>query len=208
MESLDRLLDEYQMYGERREMWRKILKEHYHYEPRAVSRKLKEGEKISLGKTEMVVLHTPGHTPGHSCFEFPNEKVIYLADIDLTKFGPYYGDRGSDIDQTIQSVKRVAGIKDRTFIVSHEHAIYHGAIAKEAERYLAVIEQRENQLCELLRKPKTIEEIVAERIIYKKPREPKDFYEFGEQQMISKHLERLLRTERVIIENDHYQLKQ
>ncbi len=204
LESLDRLLDEYRMQGERREIWRKILIEQYHYQARPVSRRLKEGDRISLGKMNIVVLHTPGHTPGHCCFHFPDQGLIYLADIDLSRFGPWYGDRGSDIDQTIKSVKRMAGLIDQTWIASHEQAVFEGNIEKEAQQYLSVIKQREDQLCALLKEPKTIEEIVAARIIYKKPREPKDFYEFGEWSMITKHLERLLKSGQIVRESGKY----
>ena len=157
-----------------------------------------------FGGLTAVVLHTPGHTPGHCCFHFPDQGLIYLADIDLSRFGPWYGDRGSDIDQTIKSVKRMAGLIDQTWIASHEQAVFEGNIEKEAQQYLSVIKQREDQLCALLKEPKTIEEIVAARIIYKKPREPKDFYEFGEWSMITKHLERLLKSGQIVRESGKY----
>ncbi len=197
MESLDRLLDEYRMEGERRETWRKILTGQYHYQPRKVSRLLREGDRISLGKLEMKVMHTPGHTPGHSCFQFPAQDLIYLADIDLTRFGPWYGDRGSDLDQIISSAKRIAGINHQTYVASHEQALYRGSIEKEVEKYLAVIEDREEKLRDLLETPRTIEEIVAARIIYRKPREPRDFYEFGEWAMLTKHLERMVKRGKI-----------
>jgi len=206
MESLDRLLDEYRMEGERREVWRKILIEQYHYQARPVSRRLKEGDRISLGKMELIALHTPGHTPGHSCFYFPDQDLVYLSDIDLTRFGPWYGDRGSDIDQTIQSVKRVSRLNCRTFVVSHEQALYFGNIQKPAEQYLRVIDERDDQLRALLTEPRTLEEIVAARIIYKKPREPKDFYEFGEWSMITKHLERMIKSGQIVRVAEKYRL--
>jgi len=206
LESLDRLLYEYRMEGERRERWKKILLEHFHYQPRRVSRLLKEGQKINLGKINLQVLHTPGHTPGHSCFLLSEQELIYLADIDLTGFGPYYGDRGSDIDLMIQSIKRVSELPCKTFIVSHEKPIYYNSIEKEALNYLSVIYEREEMIKSLLKKPKTIEEILSARIIYKKPREPKDFYEFSEWSMITKHLERMIRKGQVMLLEDKYLL--
>jgi len=51
-----------------------------------------------------------------------------------------------------------------------------------------------------------LDEIVNQWIIYRKPREPKDFFEFGERGMIKKHLDRLTKNGIVSIENDRYYL--
>jgi len=206
LESLERLLDEYQQTGEGRKQWRKILLDHFHYQPRRVSCLLKEGGQIFLGKTEIQVIHTPGHTPGHSCFYFPEPDLIYLSDIDLSKFGPWYGDRGSDIDAFIQSIKRISEFPAKTFVASHEQAIYQDSIKKESEQYLQVIEDRETKLRALLKEPRTIQEIIDARIIYKKPREPKSFYDFGEWAMMTKHLQRMMKRGEVIEDSGKYYL--
>lgn len=40
------------------------------YEPVKVDQRLKEGDKVSLGGTELAVLHHPGHTKGSTSFTF------------------------------------------------------------------------------------------------------------------------------------------
>ena len=40
------------------------------YEPVKVDQRLKEGDKISLGGTELTVIHHPGHTKGSTSFTF------------------------------------------------------------------------------------------------------------------------------------------
>jgi len=207
LKDLERLLDEYRMEGEWREGWKKILSEQFHFPSRATSRLLQEGDEINLGKIKIRVLHTPGHTPGHLCFLFEEQRLIYLADLDLTRFGPWYGDRGSDIDQLIESMKRMAEFKGYKFVVSHETPVYQGDISSEAEKYLAVIDQREEKLKEFLKKPRTIEEIINARIIYKKPRQPKIFYDFGEWAMMTKHLERLMKKGEVVKDGEKYLLR-
>lgn len=204
LENLDALLDAYRLQGPWREDWRKMMLENFHYHERKKSRLLKEGDSISFGKIEMKVLHTPGHTQGHSCFHFPGQGVFFLADIDLTKFGPWYGDRGSDIDDFIISIKRVAQIECPTYLASHEGPFFHGEIRKEAEAYLAVIDERDRKLLELLKQPRTIEEVVDARIIYRKPREPKSFFDFGEWALMTKHLERMIKNGKVVQAGDRY----
>ena len=67
-----------------------------------------------------------------------------------------------------------------------------------------VIGVREAKLLDLLRKPRTLEEIVNAWIIYGKPREPKAFYEFGERAHMEKHLNRLMSHGVVAIEDEKY----
>lgn len=38
------------------------------------------GDRISFGKIEGEVIHTPGHTPGGVCFYFPKESVLIAGD--------------------------------------------------------------------------------------------------------------------------------
>jgi hypothetical protein len=42
--------------------------------------------------------------------------------------------------------------------------------------------------------------------VYRKPREPKEFYEWGEGAIMSKHLERLMRSGTAILEAGRYRL--
>ena len=39
-----------------------------------------EGEKGAFGEIEFSILHTPGHSPGSSCFYFPKEKLLISGD--------------------------------------------------------------------------------------------------------------------------------
>jgi glyoxylase-like metal-dependent hydrolase (beta-lactamase superfamily II) len=131
---------------------------------------------------------------------------MFLADIDLTKFGPWYGDLGSDIDDFIRSIKRVAEFSCESFVVSHEHPLYKKNIRKEAEAYIAVINEREDKLRKFLSEPRTLDEIVNARIIYRKPREPKSFFDFGEWALMTKHLDRMIKNGEVIEDSGKYRL--
>jgi hydroxyacylglutathione hydrolase len=45
------------------------------------SRKLADGERISLGTVELEVLHTPGHTPGHVVIFHDGGKLAFVGDV-------------------------------------------------------------------------------------------------------------------------------
>ncbi|MFB3924998.1 MAG: MBL fold metallo-hydrolase [Syntrophales bacterium] len=187
-----------------RKEWDHLFLQKFHFQERTPAVELRDGDTITFGRTRAEVLHTPGHTTGHCSFYFPDEGVLFLGDYDLGPFGPWYGDRVSDIDQTIESVRRLRNIPAGTYITSHDMGIIQGSIADLAETYLEVIDRREKDLLAFLEKPRSLDEIVNRWIIYKKEMQPRYFFEFAEEGMIKKHLERLIRNGRAETKEGRY----
>lgn len=202
---LEAFLDAYGIEREDyRDYWREVLPRDFHFKPRVVTRPFAPGEVIDLGSCQVEVLATPGHTPGHTAFYFHEARVMFLADYDLTRFGPWYGDRDSSIDQTLASLERLAGYPAEVWLTSHEDGVFLGDAREAFAAYRAVIDEREAKLLDFLATPRRMEEIVAACLIYRKPREPKAFYEWGEGALMGKHLARLLRAGRVKEEAGRY----
>ncbi len=176
----------------------------FNYRERVPSKEFTDSETFSFGKTSVEVIHTPGHTPGHSCFFFGEEGLVFLADIDLTPFGPWYGDASSDLDQTIASINRIKAVPAGIFVTAHGEGVVQGDARKKLDDFLHILDERESALLEFLREPRTMEDIVGEWIVYKKPREPVKFYEFGERGIMKKHLERLLASGSVVYDGGRY----
>jgi len=210
-QDLEALVDCYgDMTEEDKGKWRIFLTEDCHYRPRKVDVFLQDGMIMDLGKCAMEIIHTPGHTRGHCAFYFPLEKVMFTADLDLTKGGPYYGDRGSDIDETIRSLERLKTFEVETYLTSHGKGIFDGDPA-HIDRYLKIILSREEKLIDLLKKgPRTLEEIVEEGIIYGKKSIAAGPWDLtlSERVMMAKHLDRLARMNRVRWEGDFFILTQ
>ena len=205
--SMEKLLDFYGLLGTNLEhTWRDILVNHFHYRERVPDLGFSDGDLLNFGDTTLQIIHTPGHTIGHSSFFFPEEEILFLGDLDLTAFGPWYGDRVSDIDQIIESLQKLLSIPAKIFITSHEAGTIEGDIAKRVENYLGIIKQREDRLLNFLEKPRTLDEIVNQWFIYKKPRKPRNFFEFGERGMIKKHLSRLIKKKAVSRKGNKYHL--
>jgi len=40
-----------------------------------------DNQKLKIGSLEVVVMHTPGHSPGHVVYHFPGEKVLVGGDL-------------------------------------------------------------------------------------------------------------------------------
>ncbi len=184
--------------------WRPLYHDVFHFRPRRPSCFLKHGDIIDLGSVSVEVIHSPGHTPGHMALLFNNLELLFMADYDLSSFGPWYGDRNSSIEKTKASVKKLKEIPARTWITSHEKGIFEENPGKLWEDYLDVIKVREDKLLGLLKIPKTLEDIVKASIIYGKPRKPKYFFEFGEKAHMRKHLEKLIKEKIVAEDNNQY----
>lgn len=180
-----------------REEWDDLFLNRFHFSERAPSLEFADGDLLIFGDTKMQVILTPGHTAGHCSFHFPDYGILFLGDLDLSRFGPWYGDRVSDIDETIQSMHRLLEIPADIYITSHEIGVIRGDITELAEKYLNVITLREERVLEFLKKPRTADEIVERWIIFRRELQPRYFFEFAERGMIIKHLERLIRNGKI-----------
>jgi hydroxyacylglutathione hydrolase len=194
LSDLEILLDWYGIANdEHRQYWRQLMLEQFNFRPRRPHGFLQGGEQIRLGGGELTVdvIAAPGHTPGHMALYFREPDVLFLGDYDLTRFGPWYGDVHSSIEETIASLERLKRIPARVLLTSHETGIFEQPSDAPWEQYERVIHEREGKLMQTLDRPKTIEEIVNLYLIYGRPREPRAFYEFCERALITKHIERL-----------------
>jgi len=185
-------------------VWKQVMREVWGYTDTDVDRPVVDGEEMSLGANTVRFIHTPGHTPGHMCVEFVEEKAVYLADIDLTRFGPWYGNKSSSIDDFLDSIERLKGVDADTWYTSHGDGIIHGDIRGRLDAYASVIMDRESRLLDLLGEPRTMQEIVDRAVIFGKPWEPPEMFEFFEGTMIEKHLARLERAGLVEPKDDRW----
>ena len=205
LENMETFLDGYGIEDtDTREAWKPLLEEIFHFRPRQPDMLLEEKEGLAIGDVTVDILHTPGHTPGHLCVFFHEPEVLFLADYDLTAFGPWYGDRLSSIAETEASVRRLQGLPARVWLTCHETGVFEAAPPLLWDCYLDVIRRRRADLLALLAKPRSMSDIVDAWIVYKRPREPLAFYRHAEQSLMEKHLEELMTAGRVVKEGSRY----
>jgi len=200
---LDSLIDCYgDMPEAEHKKWHAYIEKECHFRSRGVDLFLQDGRVLDFGRTRMEVIHAPGHTRGHCAFYFPGERVLFLGDYDLTRTGPYYADRASSIEDTLQSLEKIKKCPAETYLTAHGKGIYEGDPAL-IDRYLRVIHLRESRVEEFLKGgPRDFDQIVQEGIIYgKDPASlgPWDFL-ISERMMIAKHLSRLANSGKVVRE--------
>jgi len=154
-------------------------------------------EEIDFGKTKAMVVHTPGHTPGHTCLLFAEEGILFTADIDLDRFGPYYGDACSSLSDMLSSINTIREIAPETIVTGHMEGVVTKNIPERLLAYRDVIFQREEKIVDALENPLSIWSICQKHLIYGKQFEPRTIFDLIESNMIREHLIRLIAEGRV-----------
>jgi glyoxylase-like metal-dependent hydrolase (beta-lactamase superfamily II) len=163
---------------------------------RPPDRLLAHAEQLSIGGLEVRAVGIPGHTPGMLCLHFPAERLAYIADYDLTDFGPWYGNRSSDPDAFLESADRIRALDVDWIVTSHEVGIVRrDALDPLLDRFLAHIERRDERVLDRLSAdPRNLDELDGGGVVYT-PRavSRSPWTRLWERQHVRKHLERLAR---------------
>lgn len=173
------------------------------YTPSQIHDELNDGDIINLGKVKLEVIHTPGHTPGHCAFHWREKNIVFSGDIDLTSFGPWYGNLLSDVDDTITSIKRIIALKPEIILSGHQGIINQNPVG-ELKKYLQILFDKENRILKALEKGKTLDALCEEKIIYGRWPNPPFLYAFFEKMSLIVHLRRLLKLGVVVQDGEKY----
>lgn len=181
------------------------IEREFHYQPRPDAVAYGNDAQWSLGGGVTIrAIHMPGHTSGHCVLLIEPVGVAFIGDIDLSSFGPYYGDGTSSLAEFRQTLATVADIPARTWVTSH----HKGAVTDRDEflRALAAfssrIEARTEKLLGMLAEaPKSLDTLVRERLIYP-PAHGELWVDCVEARTIEQHLDELIAQERVRRQDD------
>lgn len=198
MRSLDDMMAIYGMSPRIAAAFRQVLVDDFHWQARPDASAVRDGDVLDLGGSKVRVIHAPGHTRGHCVLHVEPEDVLYLGDIDLSSFGPYYGDAWSSLEDFERTLAMVRGIEARWYATFHHIGVVDGvdAFRDKLDRFAAVIGAREQRLLAYLAEPHTLDEIVAHRFVYR-PGDAVPFADDVERRSMTQHLERLVAQGRV-----------
>src|SRR5262249_58223122 len=73
--------------------------------------------------------HAPGHTRGHCFFRMLPDDVVYLADVDLSSFGPHYGDAWSELEDFERTLAAARALEARHYATFHHIGVLDGPAA-------------------------------------------------------------------------------
>ncbi|MEV0336941.1 MBL fold metallo-hydrolase [Nocardia sp. NPDC050717] len=154
-----------------------------------------DGHVFELGDVTATVVHLPGHTPGHCGVLVEPDGFFYVGDIDLTSFGPMYGDVHSSADDFLASIDRVAAVDAHWYGTFHQKGVIEGpdAFRERLGAYRAKLYERERTLLDFLEEPRSLAEIVARRLVYR-PHVSAPYIDPIERRVAEQHLARLIKA--------------
>src|SRR5215813_391911 len=171
----------------------------FHYAPRPDAVGYADGAVWELGGARIRAFHMPGHTAGHCVLLVEPEGVAFIGDIDLSGFGPYYGDASSSLADFRRTLARVADIPAKVWVTSHHRGVYTDRehFLRDLAAYTKTLDKRDQRLLDLLQEsPKTLEQLVECRLLY--PPGHQDLWVVdAETRSISGHLKEMLADGRV-----------
>lgn len=189
--------------------FRPVIERDFHYQPRPYATGYADGASWKLGGGVTVrAHHLPGHTAGHCALVVESEGLAFIGDIDLTGFGPYYGDATSDLAAFRRSLQAVANLEARVWVTSHHRAVLtdRAGFLHHLARFASRIDERTETLLGYLGDgPRTLSQLAQRRILYP-PGFSAPFVECAERNSIRMHLDELVAQGRVRTEGEVFGL--
>ncbi len=180
--------------------WTNELLEDFHVSFRPDAIAYEDGACWDLGGgVRVTAVHLPGHTSGHCALLVEPDGFCYVADIELTGFGPFYGDATSDLERFEASLARCRELDARWYGTFHQKGVIEGrdTFLAELDRFAGVIERRERELLEFLAEPRTLDELATHRFLYR-PHVQLPFVFVVERRSAELHVAKLRRLGQVV----------
>lgn len=158
-----------------------------------------EKKTIMVGDTQLIPIHAPGHTHDHTIIGINGLETILLVDIDLTHFGPWYGNVVSNIADFRKTLSNVIALEPKIGISSHLIEPVEEGLIDRLVGYSEVFAAREEKIIKSIGQGlNTIDKLASVPTIY--PRLPFPPYIIFEEYMLLKHIEDM--SDRGIVEYD------
>ena len=184
---------------------RSRIEAQFHYRPRPDATGYADGASWALGGGVQVrAQHLPGHTAGHCALLVENEGLAFIGDIDLSGFGPYYGDATSSLADFRRTLAAVARLEARVWVTSHHRSVItdRQKFDEALAAFSAKIDERSVRLLAMLApRPQPLAELVRQGLLYP-PGHDAPWVDFAERRSIGLHLDELLADGRVRLLDD------
>jgi len=210
IEDIDKLLDLYDIRGTPvQEKFKIFLSDVIKVYDTQIEGTFNSEDTLKIGKYNVKVIETPGHSIGHCAFHIPELRFAFIGDIDLSQFGPWYGGKDSNIVDFIHSIDKISKLNLETVVTGHQ-GLFKGAslIKKELKRYKTIFKKREDKILSYMSETTSIkpDDLLEKNIIYRNYRFFKPFLLAMEKTMIQKHLEKLMNEGKIIQDTEAYVL--
>jgi glyoxylase-like metal-dependent hydrolase (beta-lactamase superfamily II) len=209
VQSLDGFMQVYGLPAEAEAEWRATVEREFNVTGWPTATGFADGDVFDLGDTSVSVMHLPGHTRGHSAFVVEGDGVAFIGDVDLSTFGPYYGDHWSDLAEFEESLVRIRDLDAAYYVTFHHKGVVKGRdeFLRLLDLFESVIARRDDALMEMLEQPRPFADLLEQGIIYRAGSRPPVFGESVERRSITMHLDRLIAADVVVDHEGLFLLK-
>lgn len=189
-----------------------LVVDRFHYRGWPEATGFGDGAVWELGGVSVLAVHAPGHTAGHCVFVIEpddgSHRVVVLGDIDLSSFGPYYGDAASSLEDFQATLAMLPSIAADHYVTFHHKGVLdgHERFVEAVDGFASMIDRREHALVGLLASPRTLGELCEIGIVYRPGTRPPLFGDGVELHSITRHLDRLIATGHVVSDDARYRL--
>lgn len=189
--------------------WETGLREAFDWSPVSNLETFADDAVFDLGAgVTATVVPMPGHTAGHCGFLLEPDGVLFLADVDLSSFGPLYSDRNASLADMRRTVETCAQIEANTYATFH----HKGTIFDREEfldaltHYGSMMDARESRVLDLLGAGVTeVDELVGSGVLYRPGTRPM-FADDMERAVCVKHLDDLVQRGLVVADEAGFRL--
>jgi len=124
---------------------------------------IRDGDVIAAGDTQLVAMHTPGHSPDHLCFWDEASRTLFCGDLAIKGTSVWIPARlGGDLSAYLESLTRVLALKPERMLPAH------GPVIDDPDRVLRhYIEhrlEREEQVIAALRAGDRTPQAIVSRV--------------------------------------------
>jgi glyoxylase-like metal-dependent hydrolase (beta-lactamase superfamily II) len=128
-----------------------------------VWRALADGDRVAAGDTELIAVHTPGHSPDHVCFWHPHTRTMFCGDLAIRGTTVWIPTRlQGDLVAYLASLERVIALEPERMLPAHGPIIERPVPLLRG--YLQHRREREEQVVEALRAGCTTPAAIVERV--------------------------------------------
>ena len=181
------------------------IEQDFDYLPRPDATGYADGATWQLGGGVTVrAQHLPGHTAGHCALWVDSEGLAFIGDIDLSGFGPYYGDSTSSLADFRRTLAAVARLDARVWVTSHHRAVItdRADFLAQLAAFAGKIDERRDRLLALLSAgPQSLDDLARQGLLYP-PGHDALWVACAERRSIGLHLDELLADGRVRQQDD------
>lgn len=175
--------------------WEDEIREAFDWSPVSDVETFSDDAVFDLGGgVTATVVPMAGHTAGHCGFLVEPDGVLFLADVDLSTFGPLYSDRSASLSDMRRTVETCAQIEASAYATFHHKGTFldRGEYLDALAHYTAMIEAREARVLELLGSGIVrVDDMVGAGVLYRPGARPA-FGDDMERAVCVKHLDDLV----------------